>query len=325
MIPSLSAWLKHAVTEPRDELGRWQRRARFVWDLFRYGGRQLKQDRAPQLAAALAFRTLFALVPVLIVATIVVRGLRGTDAFMHLTHQLIISLKLDEIHIVPPAEVVRNGGSASMSLAEWLEELVGQATKVNVSAVGWVGVALIAYAAISLMVTIENAFNTICRAPQGRPWTRRVPLYWFVLTVSPIALGMAWWINNEVASWIDSVTTWQVVWTLASALWRLLASWCILVVIYTQMPNTTVKFRSAAAGALVAALLFEVGKQTLDAYLQNAFSISQLYGSLGLVPLFMFWVYLMWLAVLFGLEVSATLQALRGREWEEMKPPAPSA
>jgi membrane protein len=65
--------------------------------------------------------------------------------------------------------------------------------------------------------------------------------------------------------------------------------------------------------------LLEIGKRFMGAYLQHAFSISQLYGSLGLVPLFMFWVYLMWLVVLFGLEVSAILQALPGHQLEELE------
>ena len=61
-------------------------------------------------------------------------------------------------------------------------------------------------------------------------------------------------------------------------------------------------------------------------YLQNALSVSQLYGSLGLIPLFMFWVYLMWLAVLFGLEVSSVLQHLHGRPLGDVKerPPEPA-
>ena len=69
----------------------------------------------------------------------------------------------------------------------------------------------------------------------------------------------------------------------------------------------------------VAAVLLELGKRTMGMYLQNAMSISQLYGSLGLIPLFMFWVYLMWLAVLFGLQVSSTLQHLRGRQLAELE------
>jgi membrane protein len=87
---------------------------------------------------------------------------------------------------------------------------------------------------------------------------------------------------------------------------------------YTLVPNSIVAFRPAVAGAAVAALLVEIGKQSLGAYLQGAFSINQLYGSLGLIPLFMFWVYLMWLAVLFGLQVSATHQMLHGRTLDEI-------
>ena len=56
-------WMSRVITQPRDELDRWQRAARFAYDLAIYGGRQLRHDRAPQMAAALAFRTLFALVP----------------------------------------------------------------------------------------------------------------------------------------------------------------------------------------------------------------------------------------------------------------------
>jgi membrane protein len=68
-------------------------------------------------------------------------------------------------------------------------------------------------------------------------------------------------------------------------------------------------------------MLLWIGKNTLGAYLGNVFAINQLYGSLGLVPLFMFWVYLMWLAVLFGLEVAATIQMLDGRSLEELNAP----
>jgi membrane protein len=71
-----------------------------------------------------------------------------------------------------------------------------------------------------------------------------------------------------------------------------------------------VDLRAAILGAFVATLLIELGKRFLGASLAGTFSASQLYGSLGLVPLFMMWVYLMWLAVLFGLQTAAILQGL---------------
>ena len=59
--------LQEAIVQPRHELDRWQKAARFVYDLGRCGLRQLDNDRATQMAAALAFRTLFGLMPVLVV------------------------------------------------------------------------------------------------------------------------------------------------------------------------------------------------------------------------------------------------------------------
>jgi membrane protein len=101
--------------------------------------------------------------------------------------------------------------------------------------------------------------------------------------------------------------------------------WLILFAVYALVPNTNVALRPAAVGAVVGALLLEFGKRFLGAYLQNAFAISHLYGSLGLVPLFMFWVYLMWLCVLFGLQVSATLQLLGNRTLDELDHPGAPA
>jgi len=190
---SVVSWMQRVLTQPQKELSRWQRAVRFAYDLGRYGWRQLKNDRAPQMAAALAFQTLFALVPVIIVATVLVKAVRGIDDFLQLVRDLLISLKLDAIVMVPPDIVQAEGTPHTITLAEWLVGLVEQAASVNLAAVGWGGLAVIAYAAISLMITIEDSFNIIYRAPVGRPWRRRIPIYWFVLTISPALMGITWY------------------------------------------------------------------------------------------------------------------------------------
>ncbi len=74
-------WVVRAVTQPRDELNRFQRTLRFGYDLGRYGARQLREGRAAQMAAALAFRVLFGLMPVLVVGTVLARALLGPGDF----------------------------------------------------------------------------------------------------------------------------------------------------------------------------------------------------------------------------------------------------
>lgn len=318
-IKTATAWLTRVIRQPRDELNRWQRTVRFGYDLMRYGGEQLQHDRASQMAAALAFRSLFALLPVLVVTTIVVKGLKGTDALLVLTRDVFRTAGLNTIRLIPADGTDTDLAQPSISLAEWLEGLLSQAFQINLSAVGWIGAAVIIYAAISLMVTIENSFNSVFRAPEGRPWVRRIPLYWFVLTIGPVAAGVIWFLKGLFTHSIADLIPWATGQAIIGVGWNVFLIWLFMAAVYIYIPNTKVAIRPALVGALVASILFEIGQRFLGVYLQNAFAISHLYGSLGLVPLFMFWIYLMWMVVLFGLELSATLQRLRGRDLDDIR------
>lgn len=313
------AGVERAVRQPRGELDRWGRSVRFAYDLSRVGALQLKEDRAPEMAAALAFRTLFALAPVLVVVTIVVRAVSGVEEFLRLSGVLLDGAGLGDVQIVFPVAGDVGDAARTETLKEWLASIIEQTTHVSLPAVGWIGFAMIVYAAISLLSTIESSFNVIYRAPYGRPYTRSIPLYWFLLTVSPLAISLASWVHGQVAAIGDSLawSGWMEVWF--GLAWNFIVTWLLLAMVFLLVPNTSVSVRPALAGAFVSVILLEIGKRTIGNYLANSFGMSQLVTSLGLIPLFMFWVYLMWLAVLFGLQVSAILQQLGGRDLEEME------
>jgi len=314
-LEAIVSWLRRVVTQPFDELDRWQRAVRFGYDLGRVGARQLKHDRAQHMAAALSFRTLFSLLPVLVVATLLVRGLIGIDNFVLMGEEVMDSIGLDTIRVIPSNDRTQQ----SQTISVWLKGLFSQAAEVDVAAIHWVGVALMLYAALSLMVTIENCLNVIVRAPVGRRWSRRIPLYWFVLTVSPLMVVLWYYVNHRFDLWIDSINTWQWLGYLVWLGWNLFFGWLFMMAVYMLVPSSPPAFRAATAGAAVSAILLVLGLRGLGAYLNYGFMVGQLFGSLGLIPLFMIWVYLMWLAVLFGLEVAAILQALPGRQLEELE------
>jgi len=309
-------WLKRVVTQPRDELTRWQKTVRFMYDLGRYGARQLRQDDAPRMAAALSYRTLFGLLPVLVVGTMIVRAIGGFEQLVQHLGEFFSSLSLDEY------EMSVAGGAAlpeGQSLSQWLLDIVRQVEDVNLAAITWVGVVVLIYSAISLMVTIEGCFNNVCRAPEGRSWAKRLPIYWTIVTIGPAAIALTMYVDSRFNAFIAQQVSWWWMLKAAPVLWSFVATWLVMFAVYRLLPNTSVHVRPALIGALVAAVLLEIGKRTMGAYVGNALSIRQLYGSLGLIPLFMFWVYLMWLVILFGLEVSATLQSLGGRTLEEVE------
>ena len=277
-------------------------RTRDVMRALRFALTQIVASQAPMMAASLAFRTLFGLVPVLVVATIVTRAVLGDEFFTLLRHA-IEAVGLD---------AVRAGeGAGAMPLGEWLEARAREAAEINLSAIGAVGALAVVFSAVWTMVAIEASFNTVFRAPSGRPFVRRVLIYWFVITAGPVLFAAIPLAFRSVSVLVGADSTAALaIGRVVSAVGGFLSVWTLLAAAYATVPNAKVHLRAAVIGAFVAALLIEVGKRFLGASLAGSFAASRLYGSLGLVPIFMLWVYLMWLVVLLGLQVAAILQGL---------------
>ena len=206
-------WVSQAVHEPRRNLDEVQQRVRNGFEIARFCLRHLAQDRAPQMAASLAFRTLFGILPVLVVFTVAARSLLGSN-FQKLTGQLIDSLGLNEIKIIPP-QLDTTQPSQPVGLGEWVDGFVSTAANINLAGLGWIGMVVVLFSALWVMVTIENSFNVIYRARTGRSWTRRLLVYWCVLTLGPVLLGVMPWIWGNLASvlatlpkWTCSLRTW---------------------------------------------------------------------------------------------------------------------
>jgi membrane protein len=314
-------WLRRIVSQPLHELDQWQRLARFGYDLSRVGARQLREDRAQQMAGALAFFTLFGLLPVVVVGTVLARALMGPSelqTFVSTTIQKVTE-QLGVSEAMVSGAPAPGGEAHAQTLGSFIEELVRPVLDLNFNALGWSGVIVVIISAISLMVTIEKSFNTIARAPEGRPWLWRVTVYWTLLTISPAAIAGTLYVDAWFARWVESVHTWQWLFATASILWSFAVVSLFLTIVYKLVPNTSLGLRPVVIGAVVAAILLEIGKRTLGAYL-DTIAVNLLYRSLGLIPLFMLWLYLMWLVVLFGLEVATTLHRLAGRRLEDIEP-----
>jgi len=305
-IESAIDWARLAITQPIGQLSAMQRTARHWFEVLRYCARHLGEDKAPVLAAALSFRVLFGLVPMLVVATVVSRSVLQ-DRFPAFVRSIIDELGLGEVSLAATSS------DAPSNLGTWMEELVSGASSVNLAALGWVGFVVVAFSALWVLVTIEDGFNHIYRAPGGRSWLRRLLVYWFLLTFPTVLLGAI----PVVAARLDALqSTLPEGGSLATLLDLAVGTgttWLLLAMAYLWVPNTRVEVRPALIGAFVGAVLIEAAKHLLGIYTTHALTLNKLYGSLGLIPLFMFWMYLMWMFVLFGLEIASIIQTLRGR------------
>ena len=74
------------------------------------------------------------------------------------------------------------------------------------------------------------------------------------------------------------------------------------------VPNTKVRFGAAFVGGIVGGSLWHLNNVFGFLYVSRVVSNSKIYGSLGLVPVFMVGLYFSWLILLFGAQVAYAFQ-----------------
>lgn len=314
--------LGHGIAHPEEELSRLQRLVVYGYDLAKHGWKQLVRDNAPLMAAALAYRTLFSAVPVMVLALVMARAFYGEEGIRKALNKLMDITGVSEISLVTqtdfgpaptaPVSAEQQQIVVSQLLEQWINNAVTRMTSLNYGAITVISIGVFIYAAIILLVQVEESFNTVCQAARGRRLMNRLTTYWTLLTLGSlgaagtVALGRLW------ADTIARLPDWAS-WAAGPIEWvgKLGIVWLFLLFAYARMPNTRVKLRLAAVGALVAAILWEVGKGLMIWFIRKtAAGQLEVYGSLALVPILLFWLYCTWHVVLFGLEVAWSIQTV---------------
>jgi membrane protein len=140
-----------------------------------------------------------------------------------------------------------------------------------------------------------------------------VVTYWFALTAGPLLLAMVPLVNGVVERAAENLPQWSWLLSTLRAGWSTFVLWSLMFAVYVTVPSKAPRLRAAAAGALVSAIGLEISRSFLHFYVTRTLGLSLVYGSLGLVPVFMFWMYVIWMIVLVGLQVAVLWDALDSR------------
>jgi membrane protein len=248
-------------------------------------GQRFIEDRCLQYASALAYTTLLSLVPLMAVtfsiftAFPVFANLR--EGFQDFLFQ----------NFVP---------TSAELLKTYLLEFVQKAS--HLTAVGIGGLIL---TSVLLMASIDNALNAIWRVETPRPAVIKFLVYWAVLTLSPLLIG----ISLAVSSYVFSLPFLSET-ARSPHLLRVtpfIMSSIAFALLYMIVPNQRVALQPAIAGGLVAAFLFEFAKKIFAFYITQFPTYQAIYGALAILPIFLVWIYVCWIIVLLGAELTHCL------------------
>lgn len=200
-------------------------------------------------------------------------------------------------------------GDLSRTVLRYLHQFALNASELTV-----VGSLFLLATVLTMLLTIENAFNQIWSVRRSRPLLRRVALYLLVVAVGPPALAVSLWATSTLVGaslgWIGSLP--------ASAsfvlnLGPVAMSWVGLTCLFHWLPNTRVRWRDAFAGGLLASIALELGKRGFANYLVQVPTYQTVYGAFAVLPVFLLWLYFSWLVTLGAALVTASLGGVSRR------------
>jgi membrane protein len=316
--------------------------------------RSFSRNRCPVRAAALAYTTLLALIPMLAIVMSITSTFLKSEGEEQIDHFIIHSIETVMPRAMTSAETaggatnqtaeaggvgttnqatagttaqsVTNGPAgrsqrkllpsfaqeeqavrARRQLARSIHEFIRNTRS---SALGITGTLALIFTAISMLGTIETTFNDIWGVARGRSWFTRVVVYWSVISLAPmllaLAVGLASGSHSQSAQRI--ITSTPLIGTLIFRLLPVVLLILALAAFYRFMPNTKVHWSAALVGGVLAGTLWHLNSLVSVLYVSRVVSNSRIYGSLGLVPVFMLGLYLFWWILLFGAQVAYAFQ-----------------
>ena len=301
--PGLSRWCRPETAAGWLPRLRWLRQA---MALLRRAVAEFRADHCPQMAAAMSYHVLFSVFPLAILAVGII-GLVTQDP--HARDAVMTAV----LKLVPLS------GHGRQQLRDLIGSVGGGA-----GALGLLGLIGVSWSASGVMAAVRTALNVAWDTEARRPFLRgkvvdlALVAGVFLVTGAIVGLTIAAGIIRRGATRLPSALrsleplagagAWLAVVAASVAL-----LFAIFAFLYRVVPAAPTRLGGIWPGALAAAAGFEVLQYGFSAYLSFFGHYNKVYGTLGAVVAFMFFVYLASMVFLFGAEIASEYPRLRGR------------
>jgi membrane protein len=253
---------------------------------------RFREDRLSLTASSLTFTTTIALVPFFTVALAIFTAFPMFNKVQGALQAWLVQ------SLIPDA--------IARQVLGYLTQFAGKASRL-----GTAGLAALFFSAFALILTIDRTLNAIWRVRRPRPLAQRVLIYWAVMTLGPLLLG----VSLSSTSYVVSASRGLVgampgSIRLAIDLVEFLLLAAGLAALYRYVPHTHVRTRHAWIGALFAATGIELAKKLVTLYFGFVPTYSMVYGVFATLPILLVWIYVAWLVVLLGAVIAAYMPVL---------------
>jgi membrane protein len=267
-------------------------RAPTIVRLFDSAVRAWWDDDALRLGASLAYYTLFAIAPILLVATAIAGMVFGAEA----VRGEIVG-QLDHL-------IGREGARAVQSLLEGASQ---RRTGILATLFGSITFVV---AATGAFLELQGALNTIWRVKPNPGINLKAFLIDRVRSFGlVVAIGFLLMVSLAVTAALAALNGWlaqyapnvPLLWSGVSMFVSLIVTTGLFALLFRFLPDVHLRWRDVMTGALATAVLFTIGQQLIGLYLGQS-SMASSYGAAGSVMILLLWVYYSCQILLLGAE-----------------------
>ncbi|MFL5381778.1 MAG: YihY/virulence factor BrkB family protein [Longimicrobiaceae bacterium] len=279
--------------------------AKDVFQLVKESAKDFSQDECPRMAAALAYYTVFALPPLLILIMMIVGSFVSRESVQSaLSGQVGSMIGSDGARTVQTmiTQSKQPGGGGALGTLLGIGALILGATG----------------AFMQLQTALDRAWEV---KPDPRAGGIKNFIFKRVLSLGMV-LGIAFLllvslalsaaltaVGTAIGALIPGASA--VVVGILQTLISLVVITLLFAAIFKVLPDAKIAWRDVWVGALVTAVLFEIGKWAIGLYLGNS-NPGKAYGAAGSLAVLLVWIYYTAMIVLFGAEFTQTWAIRRG-------------
>lgn len=253
-----------------------------ILKLFITAAKAWSADYAPSMGAAISYYTVFSLAPLLVLVIAIAGAIFGRDA-------------------VQGAVVQQFSGLIGAKSASLVQSLLANASNTNKGLVaGIISVVVLALGATSVFTELQSALDRIWHVPESQKPSGIWAMIRSRLLSFGMILGLAFLLMVSLAvsaavsafgSWMGGLMPgWEILLQVLNAIFSIAVATLLFAMIYKLMPSTKIDWEDVWIGALVTAVLFEIGKFLIGLYLGKS-NMTQSFAAAGSLVVLLAWVY----------------------------------
>ncbi len=245
-------------------------------------------------ASSLTFITLMSVVPLFALMFSVAKGLNAQKILRNAINNYLSSMP-EQIQL-------------------FIQRIFDLVDKTDFTALGIIGFFILFWAVIKGIGSIESTFNLIWNVNIHRSFMRKLSDYILVMLMSPMfiilgSLMIATMSSLEIALFSkQQFGQFAIIREFITGFGGMIGVAMAFMFLYGFLPNTKVKIFPAWVGGVAAGILWYHTQWAYVNFQIGINSYNAIYGVFATLPIFLLWLYLNWIIVLLGAEISFAVQ-----------------